>query len=174
MTLSRPMLGISLATLLLAATFACSSGTTTTGGAGGSSGTSGSSGAGTVPCRQKADADGDDDCVSKIGMPRKLDCDVESEKQAAIAAGCVSESAGDLDVCCPTSVSGRPERRLAGCSEPVDSLTDSDCVGTPEARKLDCDTAAQQSAAIALGCRAEDESDATDLGICCPTNFRQE
>jgi len=129
---------------------------------------------GSVSCRQKAGADTDSDCAGREGgRTRKLDCDSKAQSDEAIAAGCVAEKAGGNDVCCPTSVSGKTEVQLAGCTEPVDTLTDSDCAGTAQGRKLDCTTSAQQKAAIELGCRAESPGSATDFDVCCPTHVRQ-
>ncbi len=63
----------------------------------------------TVSCVQKAsNPDGSDsDCTAK-GLPRKLDCDDAASKQEAIAQGCQEEKPGDMDVCCPTTVVGKP------------------------------------------------------------------
>ena len=159
----------SLVGLLITA--ACSSGTTTGTSSGGLD-SGGPSPSGTVACRQKDDADTGNDCAGKTGTPRKLDCSLESETTAAVAAGCVLEKAGDSDVCCPTTVSGTKEAKVSGCTEPADTLTDSDCQGTPEARKLSCASSTGQKAGIALGCRAEDPGQTTDFDLCCPTNVR--
>jgi hypothetical protein len=132
---------------------------------------SGSPASGSVACRQKADADNNEDCVAYAGKSRKLDCDLPTQTDQAIAAGCVREKAGGSDVCCPTSVSGQTEVSI-GCTEPLDTLTDSDCAGTPQARKLDCTTAPLQQQGINLGCRAESPGSATDFDLCCPTHVR--
>jgi hypothetical protein len=68
-----------------------------------------SAGTTTVSCRQKAGADADSDCADQSGKPRKLDCSSAADTDEAIAAGCVRESAGSSDVCCPTTVSGKTE-----------------------------------------------------------------
>jgi len=136
-----------------------------------SSDSSGGASPGGVGCRQKDDADGNKDCVSFAGKPRQLDCDVQSQVDEAVAAGCVLQKPGSTDVCCPTSVSGQREVSL-GCSEPADALTDSECAGTPQGRKLDCDTAQLQQQGIGLGCRAESPGSTTDFDLCCRANVR--
>ncbi|MFO0568242.1 MAG: hypothetical protein U0263_21455 [Polyangiaceae bacterium] len=128
-------------------------------------------GGGAVDCRQKADADNNPDCAAHGANARKLDCDSEAQANAAVAAGCVLEKAGGTDVCCPTSVTGKTESTLP-CTEPADTLTDSDCAGTAQGRKLDCTSADQQQQGIGLGCRAESPSDPTDFDLCCPTSVR--
>lgn len=150
--------------LLLASLMACSSDGSS--GAGGGGATTKS-----VSCRQKAGADNDDDCAGHPDQPRKLDCDSAGQTNEAIAAGCVPQEAGDSDVCCPLTVSGKTEITIA-CTEPADTLTDSDCAGTSQARKLDCATAAEQQAGIAVGCVPEDPGDVTDFDLCCPTEVR--
>jgi hypothetical protein len=70
-------------------------------------GTPESTGSTTVNCQQKADADNNPDCAGHPGLTRKLDCDA-TETQNAVNAGCEPTSAGESDVCCPTSVSGFP------------------------------------------------------------------
>lgn len=166
----------SCAPLVLALLFGCSSSesTPTTSNSTSSGGTSSSSGgsSSTVDCRQKAGADTDEDCAAKTGTPRKLDCSLASETQQAVAAGCVLEKSGGSDVCCPMTVAGKAEQTVTGCAEPADTLTDSDCVGTPEARKLTCTTSSAQKSGVALGCRAEDPGESTDFDLCCPTNLR--
>jgi hypothetical protein len=68
-------------------------------------GTPEATGATTVNCQQKADADGNPDCAGHPGKSRKLDCDA-ADTQSAVSAGCEPTSAGESDVCCPTTVSG--------------------------------------------------------------------
>jgi len=68
--------------------------------------TSSTGGTTTVACRQKSDSDTDSECASQSGKPRKLDCDSDSQTDAALAAGCSRTGPGDSDVCCPTTVSG--------------------------------------------------------------------
>ncbi|MCC6667006.1 MAG: hypothetical protein IT375_24870 [Polyangiaceae bacterium] len=136
-----------------------------------SSDSNGAQGSGSVSCRQKADADNNSDCTGFAGKPRKLDCDLDSQTNEAVAAGCVLEKAGGSDVCCPTSVSGHAEAQI-GCTEPGDTLTDSDCAGTQQPRKLDCTTSALQQQGLNLGCRAESPGSTTDFDLCCPTHVR--
>jgi hypothetical protein len=125
----------------------------------------------TVACRQKATADGDSDCAGRGSKTRKLDCDTQAGTDQALAAGCELEKVGDKDVCCPTTVSGTPPTTSTlPCTEPADTLTDSDCAGTSQPRKLDCATTAEQAQGIALGCRKETPTDALDL--CCPEAIR--
>lgn len=142
-----------------------------------------SSGGGTVACRQKDGADTDKDCAGRDGTPRKLDCDDATQQKEAIDAGCVAEKAGSNDVCCPTSVDGTKESSSGGggnsggetsiaCTEPSDTLTDSDCQGTSTPRKLDCVSAEQQKAGIDLGCRPEHADAPTDFDLCCPLSVR--
>lgn len=127
----------------------------------------------TVACRQKANADTDSDCAYAVGgRTRKLDCDTAAQTSEALAAGCVRQSPTDNDVCCPRSVRGMAEVSLSGCTEPADTLTDTDCAGTTNPRKLDCTTATQQRSGIALGCRPENPSRASDFDLCCPTHVR--
>jgi hypothetical protein len=99
-----------LASTLLAACIAagCASGAGDSPG-GGASAQGGGPGGGTrVACRQKAKADGDDDCAhAGPGFTRKLDCD-DDQTEEALEAGCVRESPTSSDVCCPTSVAGVP------------------------------------------------------------------
>jgi hypothetical protein len=161
--------------LVLVGVLGCSSSEstpTTSSSSTSSTSSSSSGGTSTVACRQKDGADTDDDCAGKTGTPRKLDCSLASETQEAVNAGCVLEKAGGTDVCCPTTVTGTAEKTVSGCTEPTDTLTDSDCAGTPEARKLSCTTSTAQKSGLALGCRAEDPGESTDFDLCCPTNVR--
>ena len=121
----------------------------------------------TVTCTAPEDTLTDSDCEG-TDHPVKLDCDTEEDSAEAKAAGCIAEDAGDLDVCCPSNVSGPKEVEVA-CYLADDATTDSDCEGTPQPLKLDCDTAADQEEAIAAGCRAEDAGQATDFDVCCPS-----
>ncbi len=129
-----------------------------------------------LACKQKPGADGNKDCAEKVGTPRKLDCSSEGDTKAALAAGCVLEKTGGRDVCCPTTVSGSfgggGASAFGDCTEPPDTLTDSDCKGTLEPRKIDCTSAGAQSAGIARGCRKETPEDATDFDLCCPLDVR--
>ena len=59
-----------------------------------SSDSNGAQGSGSVSCRQKADADNNSDCTGFAGKPRKLDCDLDSQTNEAVAAG--RPSAGTL------------------------------------------------------------------------------
>lgn len=136
-----------------------------------SSGESGAGGSPSVGCRQKDDANDNPDCAGFSGKPRKLDCDLVTQTDQAVAAGCVPEKAGKSDVCCPTSVAGQTEVSL-GCTEPADTLTDSDCAGTAQGRKLDCTSSELQQQGTSMGCRAESPGSATDFDLCCPTHVR--
>jgi hypothetical protein len=62
----------------------------------------------TLSCRQKAGADGDKECATFSGKPKKLDCDTEENVGSAIDAGCVRQKSGSTDVCCPSTVNGTP------------------------------------------------------------------
>jgi hypothetical protein len=147
-------------TILIAALWGCSSGDSSKG-----------TGSSAVACRQKDDADNNSDCAAHAGKSRKLDCDLPSHTDQAIAAGCVREKDGASDVCCPPTVSGQVETSIA-CTEPADTLTDSDCAGTAQGRKLDCATSQQQQQGLALGCRAESPGSSSDFDLCCPTHVR--
>ncbi len=150
--------------VLCAALTAC--GSSSTGSRNGSG-----SGSDAVDCRQKDDADTTNDCDGHAGTPRKLDCDTSAAQKTALDAGCVAEKAGSLDVCCPKTVSGQVETRIA-CSEPADTLTDSDCEGTDHPRKLDCSSAETQQAGFSAGCVAENPGDAADFDVCCALSVR--
>jgi hypothetical protein len=159
------------ALLVLVAAGACSGGSTSGGASDGGTYVAETGASRTVSCRQKAGADTGSDCAGHAGKPRKLDCDTAAQTREALAAGCVEESEGDSDVCCPLTVSGQKETHVP-CTEPADTLTDSDCVGTAEPRKLDCESASAQATAIAAGCRAEDPGQEDDHDVCCPSNVR--
>lgn len=162
----NPVMRSLLALALLAlASAACSSS---------DSGSTGSSSK-TVQCTQKSGADGDKDCADKGASSRKLDCADAAQFAEAIQAGCVPQdpnSKSDNDVCCPTSISGKPESTGLTCTEPADTLTDSDCMGTPRPRKLDCVSAAEQNQGILLGCAPESPGNASDFDLCCPMDVR--
>lgn len=125
----------------------------------------------TVACRQKDDADSDDDCSGHSGKPRKLDCDSDDQVDEAVAAGCEPEKEGSNDVCCPKSVGGQKEAEVE-CTEPLDTMSDSDCMGTDEPRKLSCSSSSAKMNGLDLGCRSEDPSDTDDNDLCCPTHVR--
>ncbi len=121
----------------------------------------------TSSCRQKIDADGNPDCVGQGNKTRKLDCRNTDTRDRALALGCVLQDPtdiGDNDVCCTTDINGITS---LACTEPPDTLTDSDCVGTSERRKLDCVTQAEQDQAFSVGCRPENQ-DPLDFDVCCP------
>lgn len=58
------------------------------------------------------------------------------------------------------------------CTEPADTLTDSDCEGTSLGRKLDCISSSEQNDAFAAGCAAENAGDPMDFDVCCPVDVR--
>ena len=145
--------------------------TLTQAGCGSDSG--GGGGPNPIACRQKADANNNPDCAGHAGGPRKLDCSNQDQTDQAVAAGCVAEKPGGNDVCCPTTVTGQSEQAATlACTEPADTLTDSSCAGTNEARKLDCVSKSEQDSALAKGCRPEQASDPTDFDVCCPISVR--
>lgn len=137
-----------------------------------------SSGGDTVACRQKDGADTDKDCAGRKDTPRKLDCDDATQQKEAIDAGCVAEKPGSNDVCCPTSVdgtkasSGGAGETSIACTEPSDTLTDSDCAGTAYPRKLDCASSEQQKQGLDVGCRPENPDAPDDFDLCCPLSVR--
>lgn len=121
----------------------------------------------TVSCTAPEDSLTDSDCEG-TAHPVKLSCETEAESAEAKAAGCRAEDEGDLDVCCPSNVSGPKEVEVA-CVLAADATTDSDCVGTDQPIKLDCESGAEQQEAIGVGCVPEDAGDDTDFDVCCPS-----
>jgi hypothetical protein len=68
----------------------------------------GGGGGAQVSCTRGPNAESDSDCLATGDRTLKLDCLTVADLQTAFAAGCTAEDPddeGDLDVCCPASVS---------------------------------------------------------------------
>ncbi len=78
-----------------------------------------------------------------------------------------------VTVCVVACGSGGPSGNGSGggtipCSVISDG-EDTDCTAQNMPRKMDCETADAQQAALAAGCVKEDADDPTDFDACCPT-----
>lgn len=140
--------------------------------AGCSSTTTGANPAAALACVQKATADGNTDCAGQLGRSRKLDCASATDHDQAIAAGCVAQKPGDVDVCCPTTVNGTAPSSSSSspatvlCAQKASADTDPHCSAFPgKPRHLDCDPS-QTNGALTAGCEL-DAPDSPD--VCCPT-----
>ena len=90
---------------------------------------------------------------------------------ALALAGCAAPSGGGQKVGAPPSAS-EPQETTVACSEPIDMLSDSDCMGTRRPRKLRCASAATQRIALRAGCTPEDPEESADHDVCCPLSIR--
>jgi hypothetical protein len=138
---------------------ACESGACGAPIASGASGTSGASGSTSVACRQKADADDNEDCTAHAGKPRKLDCDA-SQTSAAVAAGCEPTKPDDTDVCCPVTVSGTTAGGSSGTSGSSGSSSGGTCTTNYSGTWAITGTCQESSCSVTqTGCA---------LGVSCP------